>query len=149
MLALRPADAPKVIIQGDLSSSNFPDPLIMVRWVTRLVGCGAHARRPFKRHQDDDPELTDRMLELFALLSATEKRIFATERPPEKITELRQAVEKPVWDEIVGLAKSVIEAEKRKSAMGRLHRLWPKKSPLYKGCSYIACHAPELIAYLF
>ena len=149
MLALRPAYAPKVLIQGDLSSSNFPDPLLLIRWVTRFVGCGAHARRPFKRHHDDDPELTDRMLELFALLSAAEKRIFAVDRPPDKVVELRQKIEKPVWDEIIGLAKSVIEAEKRKSAQNCLHRLWPKKSPLYKGCSYIARHVPELTAYLY
>lgn len=148
ILALRSADAPKVIIQGDLSPSNLPDPLLLVRWVTRFVGCGSHARRPFKRHQEDDPELTDRMLELFALLSAAEKRIFAEDRTPDKVIELRQKIEKPVWDEIISLAKSVIDAEKRKSAEGCLHRLWPKKSPLYRGCSYIVRHVPELTAYL-
>jgi hypothetical protein len=148
MLAMRPASASKVTIQGDLSSSNFPDPLLMVRWVARFVGCASHARRPLKRYEDDDPELTDRMLELFALISAAEQRIFACQRPPGRITELRMQMEKPVWDEIRNLAKSVIDAEKKKSAQNRPHRLWPKKSPLYKGCSYIVRHFPELTAYL-
>lgn len=148
MLAMRPASASKVTIQGDLSSSNFPDPLLMVRWVARFVGCASHARRPLKRYEDDDPELTDRMLELFALISAAEQRIFACQRPPGRITELRMQMEKPVWDEIRNLAQSVIDAEKKKSAQNRPHRLWPKKSPLYKGCSYIVRHFPELTAYL-
>lgn len=32
---------------------------------------------------------------------------------------------------------------------GNLHRLRSKKSPLYKGCSDIARHVPELTAYLY
>lgn len=148
MLAIRPASAQKVIIQGDLSSSNFPDPLQMVRWVARFVGCASHARRPFKRHEEDDPELTDRMLELFAMISAAEQRIFACQRWSDQIVELRMKLEKPIWEDIRALAKSVIEAEKKKSTKGCLHRLWPKKSPLYKGCSYIVRHFPELTAYL-
>lgn len=148
MLAMRPASAPKVIIQGDLSPSNFPDPLLLVRWVTRFVGCAAHARRPFRRYEDDDPLLTDRMLELFALLSAAENRIFARQGQICDIVQLRCKLEKPIWDEIRKLAQSVLDAEKRKSASGCLHRLWPKKSPLYKGCRYIVKNYPELTAYL-
>ncbi|HYX37265.1 MAG TPA: transposase [Oligoflexus sp.] len=148
MLAIRPASAPKVIIQGDLSPSNFPEPLLMVRWISRFIGCASHARRPFKRYEEDDPQFTDRMLELFTLISAAERSIFASPRQAAEIVRLRLLLEKPVWEEIRELALSVIDAEKRKSAQNRLHQLWPKKSPLYKGCSYIVRHFPELTAYL-
>jgi hypothetical protein len=110
MLAMRPASAPKVIIQGDLSSSNFPEPLQMVRWIAHFIGCASHARRPFKRHEEDDPELADRMLELFALISAAEQRIFASRRQPDQIVQLRMNLEKPIWEDIRTLAKSVIDA---------------------------------------
>jgi Transposase IS66 family len=148
MLAMRPASAPKLVVQGDLSSSNYPDPLLLLRWVTRFIGCAIHARRPFKRYEDDDPALCDRMLELFALLTAAEKRIFEAERPETEIVQLRQTLENPVWEEIKKLAQSVLDAERRKSTGSVLHRLWPKKAPLYKGCRYIVKNFPELTAYL-
>ncbi|MDQ3235742.1 MAG: transposase [Pseudobdellovibrionaceae bacterium] len=148
MLAMRPSTAPQVIIQGDLSPSNYPEPLLLLRWVTRFVGCAAHARRPFKRYENDDPPLCDRMLELFALLTAAEKRIFADARPPGEIERLRKKLEFPIWEEIKNLAASVIEAEKRKCLGSLLHRLWPKKAPLYAACRYIVKNFPELTAYL-
>jgi hypothetical protein len=148
MLAMRPASAPKIIIQGDLSPSNYPEPLLLIRWVTSFIGCAMHARRPFKRYEDDDPALCDRMLELFALLTAAEKRIFAAGRSETEIVRLRQTLEKPVWDEIKSLAQSVMDAERRKSTDSILRRLWPKKAPLYKGCRYIVKNFPELTAYL-
>ena len=107
-----------------------------------------HARRPFKRYEDDDPALCDRMLELFALLTAAEKRIFAAERPESEVVHLRQTLEKPIWDEIKKLAQSVMDAERRKSTDSAFHRLWPKKAPLYKGCRYVVKNFPELTAYL-
>jgi hypothetical protein len=148
ILTMRPASAPKLIIQGDLSPSNDPEPLLLLRWITRFIGCAMHARRPFKRYEDDDPALCDRMLELFALLTAAEKNIFATERPGSEVVRLRQTLEKPIWDEIKRLAESVMDAERRKSTVNILHRLWPKKAPLYKGCRYIVKNFPELTAYL-
>lgn len=148
MLAMRPASAPKLIIQGDLSPSNYPEPLLLLRWVTRFVGCAMHARRPFKRYEDDDPALCDRMLELFALLTAAEKGIFAAQRSEGEIVRLRQTLEKPIWEEIEKLAKSVMDAERKKSTESILHRLWPKKAPLYKGCRYIVKNFAELTAYL-
>jgi hypothetical protein len=148
MLAMRPASAPKIIIQGDLSPSNYPEPLLLLRWVTRFVGCAMHARRPFKRYEDDDPALCDRMLELFALLTAAEKHIFAVPRPPGEIERLRKELEKPIWEEIKKLAASVMEAEKRKCTGSNLRRLWPKKAPLYVACRYIVKNFTELTAYL-
>jgi hypothetical protein len=111
MLAMRPASAPKIIIQGDLSPSNYPEPLLLLRWVKRFVGCAMHARRPFKRYEDDDSALCDRMLELFALFTASENRIFAAERPDGEIVRLRQTLEKPIWEEIERLARSVLDAD--------------------------------------
>lgn len=88
------------------------------------------------------------MLELFALLSTSERSIFACERRPDKIVELRKKLENPVWEEIRKLAQSVIDAENKKSSIGCPHRPWPKKSPLYKGAGYIVRNFPELTAYL-
>lgn len=44
MLAMRPAAAPKIIIQGDLSPSNYPEPLLLLKRVTRFVGCTIRAQ---------------------------------------------------------------------------------------------------------
>jgi hypothetical protein len=96
MLSMRQPSAPKIIIQGDLSPSNYPEPLLLLRWVTRFIGCAMHARRSFKRYEDDDPALCDRMLELFALLTAAERRIFSAERSEADIVRLRHTLENPV-----------------------------------------------------
>jgi len=148
LLAMRPSEAPKIILQGDLSSSNFPDPLLMQRWVTRFVGCAAHSRRPFFRSRSDDPLLCERMLELFALLSAVEKQIDRDGRTAKRTLHYRSKLAQSVWEEIRNLAQSVVDAEQQCSARDRPHHLWPKKASLYKGAKYIVKHYKKLTAYL-
>ena len=55
---------------------------------------------------------------------------------------------KPVWDQIIALAYSVVDAEAKARANNKLHFLWPKKSHLYQGCKYIVKHRKALTAYL-
>jgi hypothetical protein len=148
MLVTRAESAPKVTLQGDLSPSNFPDPPVMERWVAGFVGCSAHARRPVYRAREDDPDLCERMLELFALLGAVEKQIDRDGRTANRTVAYRQSLAAPVWDKINKLAQSVVDAEAQAVANPTGHRLWPKKSPLYKGCRYIVKHYKKLTAYL-
>lgn len=140
--------AKRKIFQGDLSSTNFPNKSIIARWIAGVAGCASHARRPFFRYRQDDDGLCDRMLELFALSAAIEKQIDKDGRSPARTLDYRQRLAMPVWDQIIALAYSVIDAEARARANNKLHFLWPKKSHLYQGCKYIVKHRKAITAYL-
>ncbi|MBC7659233.1 MAG: transposase [Chitinophagaceae bacterium] len=148
ILFLSSPKAKRKIFQGDLFSTNFPNKSIVAQWISGVAGCSSHARRPFFRYRGDDDGLCDRMLELFALLAATEKQIDKDGRSPARVLDYRQRLAKPVWDQIIALSQSVIEAEAKGKAKNRLHFLWPKKSHLYQGCKYMVKHRKALMAYL-
>jgi hypothetical protein len=149
LLEMRPANALRIIFQGDLSSTNFPNKKLMKRWITCIIGCAAHARRAFFRYRGDDDPLCDRMLELFSMLNVIETQIVNDGRTPKRILDYRQRLARPIWDQIIALAASVLEAEKLRRAKNRLHFLWPRASKLYQACQYIVCHRRQLTAYIY
>ena len=84
-----------VTIQSDLSKENrVPDDAGVP---VKVAGCMAHARRPFFRFRDMDPEFCDMMLDQFALLSRAEEIINGHWFTPEKMVELRKENEGMVW----------------------------------------------------
>ena len=101
-----------------------------------------------RRYRDHDSQLSDRMLEFFALLSSVEKQIDRMGRTSKRTVDLRQRLSRPIWEQIRNLSQSVLDAEKLKSIAQRAHQLWPKKSPIYKACYYIVRHYPELTEHL-
>ena len=133
-------------LQGDLSTRNLPEPLYFRLFDITLAGCGAHARRPFVRHKDDDDELCDFLLRAFALLSHVEDRIDELGRTKTTVLRLRQRHGRKIWAAIVKRAKSVVVAESPSDCRG--HRLWPPSSDLRIACRYIVKHEPELTRYL-
>ena len=148
ILSLCSSKAKRKIFQGDLSSSNFPNKLSGKRWITGVAGCSVHARRPFFRFKEEDDRLCDRMLELFAMISAIEKQIDSEGRTPTRTRDYRQRLANPIWQQIIALAHSVLEAEAKGKAKNLLHFLWPKGSKLYQGCQYVVKHREALTAYL-
>lgn len=133
-------------LQGDLSTRNLPEPLYFRLFQIALAGCGAHARRPFFRHKDDDDELCDFLLRAFALLSHVEDRIDELGRTKATVLKLRQRYSRKIWAAIVQRAKSVAAAESPRDCHG--HRLWPPSSDLRVASAYIVKHEPELTLYL-
>lgn len=149
ILEMKPHHAKRIIFQGDLSSTNFPNKSLIKRWIARFVGCAAHARRAFFRFRKDDDKLCDRMLELFAMVSAIETQIDSDGRTPRRILKYRQAMALPIWEQIIALAHSILQAEKLRRPKNKLHFLWPKGSKLYQACQYIVCNRQQLTAYIF
>lgn len=138
-----------IVFQGDLSSTNFPNPSLLKRWVTYMAGCAAHARRVFFRFRKDDDRLCDRMLELFAMISAVEHHLDKMGRRPELVLKERRRLALPLWRQVIALAFSVLDAESKGISKSRWHFLWPKASHFYKGCQYIVKHQTELTRYIF
>ena len=149
ILEMRPNQAKRITFQGDLSSTNFPNKSLIKRWIARFVGCAAHARRAFFRFRKDDDPLCDRMLELFSMVSAVETQIDSDGRTPKRILEYRKTMALPLWEKIIALAHSVLQAEKLRRPKNKLHFLWPKGSKLYQACQYIVCNRQQLTAYIF
>ncbi len=88
------------------------------------------------------------MLSLFAMLSAVEKQVDTDGRTPERTLDYRRRLAHPIWQQILALANSVLEAEANGKAKNSLHFLWPKGSKLYQGCQYIVKHRQALMAYI-
>jgi hypothetical protein len=138
-----------ITFQGDLSSTNFPDPSLFARWISYVAGCAAHARRVFFRFRGDDDPLCDKMLELFAMVHAVEHYLDKAGRSPKLVLKERRRLALPLWRQIIALAHSVLDAESKGRARSRWHFLWPKSSHIYKGCQYIVKHQEELTRYIF
>lgn len=138
-----------IVFQGDLSRTNLPEVSLLHRWVTYMAACTAHARRAFFRFRKDDDRLCDRMLELFAAISAVEHYLDQAGRRPQVVLKERQRLALPLWRQIIALAYSVLDAERKRKTKSRWHFLWPKSRDLYKGCQYIVKHQADLTRYIF
>jgi hypothetical protein len=56
ILRRRSPAARDVIVQADLSTTNLvQDPELLQRFDLKLIGCSAHARRPFALYEHEDP----------------------------------------------------------------------------------------------
>jgi hypothetical protein len=146
ILAYRSDSAPKTLtIQCDFSKENivhFPKPapneepsLLEKELAISYAGCGAHARRPFFRYHDADPELCDLMLGLFRDIATTEGYITEHLLSPKEIVALRQRAERPIWQGIMFASWSYIDK-------------WSAATPLGRGLRYIITGGDQLIRYL-
>jgi hypothetical protein len=146
LLSMRRPSQRRLTLQGDLSRRNLPEPRYFDRFDIGLAGCGAHSRRPFARHAEDDDELCDYMLRGFAMLSHVERRIDEIGRTRETVLRLRRKYGRKIWNALVRRAKSVDAAESPSDCRG--HRLWPRASELRVACRYIVKHEAKLTRYL-
>lgn len=134
-----------LLIQGDSSSENNIDAVLSMLESIQ-VGCGAHARRPFWRHRDDDDSLCDYMLYAFGLLAKVEDLILTKGGSASVTLKLRQKYSKKIWVAIKNKCESVVAAKKLKSNLG--HFIWTKSSHFGIACNYIIKHYTELTVYL-
>jgi hypothetical protein len=136
ILRRRDRQLKKVVLQGDLSSTNLVSaPELLTRFDIRAIGCSAHARRPFAVYEDEDPERCAYMLHLFLGLAIHEERLDAIGRNRDNVLAVRQDESRELWNEILGLAK-------------KMTNVWSKATKLGTGARYIINHFDALTAYL-
>jgi hypothetical protein len=136
LLRLRNPAAKDVILQGDLSTTNLvADPLLCKRFKIRVVGCSAHARRPFANYEHEDPLPCSHILHLFKGLAIHEERLDVHGRNRENVLAVRQNESRRCWSGILKLATEMAEKHSPATKLGT-------------GARYIIKHFDKLTAYL-
>jgi len=132
----RNPSAREVILQADLSTTNLvTDPELLARFTFRLIGCSAHARRPFALYEHEDPVYCGWMLHLFKGLAIHEQRLDVHGRNRQNVLAVRQAESRALWVQIQELAT-------------KMKAKWSKATKLGAGARYILKHYDKLTAYL-
>ena len=136
VLRQRNSAARDVIVQADLSTTNLvKDPELMQRFDLKLIGCSAHARRPFALYEQEDQVYCPFMLHLFTGLAMHEQLLDEHGRNRENVLAVRQADSRRLWGDIKELAT-------------KLKAKWSKSTKLGTGARYILKHYDKLTAYL-
>ena len=149
ILEIRNPKKKKIVIQGDLSSSNKPEVWMREKFEMIYAGCGAHGRRPFWRHRNDDREFCYYVLQCFLIISQVEKMIDAVGRTEKSITKYRRYA-KLAWKAIYNRCQAAITGERPTITTDSRHaiRQWPPQTYLYDAAKYILEHYEKLTYYL-
>lgn len=136
LLTRRKRSKPKLIVQGDLSTTNLvTDPRLTELFDIELVGCTSHARRPFALYEDHDPMTTSVVLAVFGVLAVHEDTLTRMGRNRENVSAVRQVDSRKMW-------------ERLKAECTELAKRWTKATPLGIAARYIIKHYDRLTAYL-
>jgi hypothetical protein len=136
ILRSRSPSSGDLILQADLSKTNLiRDPEVLKRFKVRLIGCSAHARRPFAQNEDEDPTCCAFMLHLFAGLAMHEERLDVHGRNRDNVLAVRQVDSRGLWEDIRELATL-------------MEQKWSQGTKLGTAARYILNHYEELTAYL-
>ena len=136
ILAHRSWEARHVIVQGDLSTTNLvKDSDLLQRFDFRIIGCSAHARRPFALYEHEDPLHCPHMLHLFTGLAMHEQLLDEYGRNRDNVLAVRQADSRRLWGHIKELATEMAAK-------------WSKSTKLGAAARYILKHYDKLTAYL-
>jgi hypothetical protein len=126
----------EVVLQGDLSPTNLiTSPELLARFDVKLVGCSAHARRPFALYEHEDRVRCGYMLTLFQGLAIDEQRLDVHGRNRENVLAVRGNESRQTWNDILKLAKKIAD-------------VWSKGTKLGTAARYIINHFAALTAYL-
>jgi hypothetical protein len=153
ILKFRTPQMGPLIFQGDLSANNLPD--LQLRMLIKIIlsGCGAHARRPFWRYRDDDPDFCYYMLRGFALLAGVEARINRMGRTYERTLKLRGKYSRWIWRALKNRCLAAVTGERPTAATKPYSSppllTWPKKTKLRSAADYVIENFPELTQYIF
>ena len=151
ILESRNPKAGPVIFQGDLSSSNLPTLEIREKVGVLLAGCGAHARRPFWRHREDDGSLCYFMLRGFLALSEVESKIDRMGRTRENVLRIRGRYGLLIWQALRNRCIAALTGEiPGVATYPRDIRpdVWPPNTELHRAANYVVKHFEELTLYL-
>lgn len=145
-------------IQSDLSDTNYPEVELEAevktenngenkisdssatvekkpKFIIEKFGCLAHARRPFFKYKDLDPELCNKILEEFQMIAVVEGMFKELGRADEHIFYARFAQERPRLKKIFELCEEILKK-------------WPPKSELGKAASYFIENNSTIIKYI-
>lgn len=136
LLKTRDPNLRDLILQGDLSTSNLVSSAeLLARFRVRQIACGAHARRPFAIHEDDDPDGCAHMLHLFLGLAIHEDQLDVIGRNRDNVLAVRGNDSRELWSGILELAR-------------KMANRWSKATKLGTAARYIIKHFDALTAYL-
>jgi hypothetical protein len=136
ILRHRDRKARDVVLQTDLSTTNLvTSPELLGCFKLKLIGCAAHARRPFANYEDEDPVNCSYMLHLFCGLAIHEQRLDVHGRNRQNVLAVRQNESRELWEEIRELAVEMTSK-------------WSPATKLGAGARYIVKHYAKLTAYL-
>lgn len=136
LLQTRSPKARAVTLQGDLSSTNLvTSPELLNRFNIKVIGCSAHARRPFANYEHEDPDRCAHLLHLFLGLAIHEQRLDVHGRNRDNVFTVRQHESRELWAQILELATKMTDT-------------WSKETKLGAGARYIIKHFDKLTAYL-
>lgn len=136
ILSHRSPAARHVIVQADLSTTNLVKaPELLQRFDFKLIGCSAHARRPFALYEHEDPLHCPHMLHLFVGLAMHEQLLDEYGRNRHNVLAVRQADSRRIWGYIKELAT-------------KMAAKWSNSTKLGAGARYILKHYDKLTAYL-
>ena len=136
ILSRRKRSANKLTVQADLSTTNLvTDPKLTSCFDIELVGCSAHARRPFAQYEDQDLRITPIILEMFRQLATQEKGLDMMGRNRQNTLAVRSVDSRKLWETI-------------KWACTLMARKWTKATPLGTAARYVLTHYERLTAYL-
>ena len=132
LLSRKSSDGPLVFV-GDLSSSNHvTDPDVLKRVSISYAGCASHARRPFKRHFDHDPEECEVALDLIRSVFHLEE---ISKGASDKLKlEIRSENSMWSWNEL-------------KAHCLELQEKWSPSTALGEGIEYVISNFEQLTLY--
>jgi Transposase IS66 family len=141
----------ELIFQGDMSSTNLPKEELRKNFNFLVAGCGSHARRPFWRYRQDDPNLCYYMLRAFLMLAQLEKRIDNAGRTRVNVLKYRSRYGKMLWIAIRKRCEATFTGKflsqfPMKDNCGP--NIWPPGTDLHKSCKYIVNNFEALTLYL-
>lgn len=136
ILLSRARSKKELVFVGDLSSSNrVRDEDILKHINITYAGCTSHARRPFKRHLDHDPENCLDALDHFRALYQLEDII--TNRSPSSKAELRADSingSMSFWNDLKTICEGLLEK-------------WSPATALGEGIRYVISNFEQLTMY--
>jgi hypothetical protein len=100
-----------------------------------IAGCGSHARRPFARHYEDDPEICELFLGHFAYLAGLESGLNECGRNHTNVKAVRDVYAREVWNELFECAE-----------LAKINH--SKATKIGDAACYVLDHRAELTAYL-
>ena len=144
LLEMRRPSNKRLTFLGDLSRANLVAKNIAKKFLIKIAGCGAHARRPFWRYRLMDRNLCGYMLRGFLVLSKIEEKLKDENASWDKVLRTRKKYSLKVYQSMYRVAKLTVDGKKGLANSF----IWPKGSNLYKACAYIVNHFEELTRYI-
>jgi len=151
ILESRLPSADPLIFQGDLSTTNLPNPIIREQVNLLLAGCGAHARRPFWRYREQDESLCYFLLRGFLFLAKIETLIDQRGRTRERTLKLRGKYGRLMWHAMRNRCLAATTGHVPSPGTypkGITPDIWPPNTDLYTASKYLINHFEALTLYL-